>query len=432
MMIRSQRWLGLVVLALAPAVCAGQEFTQYLQEAVLAPASQTASNTQNGRGNKPASSQAGMSEDTEIMRRILSRQLQAHQQSSCMSCHGGRFERHVKTGDWTQAGTNAFFYVGAPAKLPVSPGHDPLTLDVDGTYLKDYGVVFHVSMPAMLPVVTETAKAPTQAFSDWMRIRKELRGEKVDLGNKTFEKVTRDLDDVLLKCLADNGHNFSQLKDKENLTIIVSFRPAADPHAGLNRDSWRKQAAGIFAPGNANSGFTGTTTVGNPFTSTATTDGKPNGSGLIMVAPSDSSRVGDFELLADLQVQQGRLQEAIQAYQNAMATQPDSKRKASLYQKMAQAYLKLGERSPNAGTTAKAIEYLQLAQQSANTTSASTTPASTTRSLLTSKLIVTAPKSLLDAAAKGLSAEEFRKAAHVERITTPFTELREQPSAGKR
>jgi hypothetical protein len=45
---------------------------------------------------------------------------------------------------------------------------------------------------------------------------------------------------------------------------------------------------------------------------------------------------------------------------------------------------------------------------------------------LTSKLILTAAKSLLDAAAKAISFEEFRNAAHVERITIPFPEKQGQ------
>ena len=70
---------------------------------------------------------------------------------------------------------------------------------------------------------------------------------------------------------------------------------------------------------------------------------------------------------------------------------------------------------------AKAIEYLNLAKQNAGSASVPAPAASAPR-LLTSKIIVTVPKSLLDAAAKGLPFDEFRKAAHVERITIPAPE----------
>ena len=115
----------------------------------------------------------------------------------------------------------------------------------------------------------------------------------------------------------------------------------------------------------------------------------------------------------------------------AMLTEEHVRRGMTPEEARRQAHLKLGEKSSNATVVAKAIEYLQLAQQNVNATSVSATPASAPSPLSTSKLIVTAPKSMLDAAAKGLSAEEFRKAVHVERITTPLPEQREQPDASK-
>jgi hypothetical protein len=134
-------------------------------------------------------------------------------------------------------------------------------------------------------------------------------------------------------------------------------------------------------------------------------------------------KTGDFELLGDLQIKQGRVQEAIHAYHKAVEAQPDSKRKAAIYQKLAQAHLKADDKY--ADTVAKAIEYLHMAQQSAKDTRGSGAPTPTSPpKLLTSKLILTAPKSLLDGAAKTLSFDEFRQAVRVERITAPIPEAR--------
>src|SRR5207237_8615512 len=85
------------------------------------------------------------------------------------------------------------------------------------------------------------------------------------------------------------------------------------------------------------------------------------------------SGVGDFELLGDLQLKQGRVQEAIQAYQKAVGTLTDRKRQAALYQKMAQASLSVNDTMAAHKALAKAIEYLNLLHQKANTSSPSVT-----------------------------------------------------------
>jgi hypothetical protein len=86
---------------------------------------------------------------------------------------------------------------------------------------------------------------------------------------------------------------------------------------------------------------------------------------------------------------------------------------------LAQAHLKLEPATESA--VAKAIEYLNLAQKNAATsgrTSVATSPAT----LLTSKLILTAPKKLLDEVGKDLSLEQFRASVRVERLTIPYPE----------
>ncbi len=110
---------------------------------------------------------------------------------------------------------------------------------IDGTYLKNYGVVFQASLPPMLPVKSEPAKPASQPLSEWERTRKELHGEKLDKGaNFTEAKSVPDLTDFLVKLVAENGRNFVHLNPKENVTIVVTFRHGSDPHASIGQSGF--------------------------------------------------------------------------------------------------------------------------------------------------------------------------------------------------
>ena len=238
-------------------------------------------------------------------------------------------------------------------------------MDVDGTYLKDYGVVFHVTMPPMLPIKTQVANKPaTKPVSDWERIRKELHGEKAANESTPPQPKVPDLRDVLLKILSEQGPNFTRLGDKEKLTVIVTFRPTADPHAVRrihlgNLSSATGDAIDFFPPALATIIPRERQSHGSSRRFKSTGSASPNNAGFwstsrdagstkLGVDTFDQDGVGDFELLGDLQIKQGRVQEAIQAYQKAVEAQSDGKRKASLYQKMAQAHLSLDEKSGTA------------------------------------------------------------------------------------
>jgi tetratricopeptide (TPR) repeat protein len=399
----SRKWLALTLVLGTTAPIAAQESSK----STLTGSSSTGASS-SLRGTPVPHVQTAMYEDIEIMKRILSRDLHAHQQAACAACHGpSRVEKvsSARGDEWF---------------ITKTPANSPMAVDVDGTYLKDYGVVFHVTMPPMLPVKTQTANKPaTKPVSDWEHIRKELHGEKVAHEPAPPQQKVPDLRDVLLKILSEQGPNFTRLGDKEKLTVIVTFRPTADPHAvhgiHLGSISSPNGEAIDFLPRELALIVRGESTNRGKSIFGPSVTSKSSAEGLVQ------AEVGDFELLGDLQIKQGRVQEAIQAYQKAVEAQADGKRKASLYQKMAQAYLKLDDKSGTAGELAKAIEYLLLAKQNAGSASVPAPAASAPR-LLTSKIIVTVPKSLLDAAAKGLAFDEFRKAAHVERITIPAPE----------
>jgi tetratricopeptide (TPR) repeat protein len=415
----SKKLLAMALLAAAPAWAAAQGAAAPLDTTpVVAQASQSATKPLFG-GQKPAdrSAPAAMAEDIEIMRRLLIRDLYVHQQAFCTSCHGSVYQmafspdgklvaqsatKVVAPGEW-------FLTRQLNSLLPTGEfdgSHARLPLDVDGTYLQGYGVVFHITMPAMFPVMSETAKPVANTLSDWDRIRKELRGEKPDKSEQPPQKTVRGVDDIVLKCLAENGRHFSKLGDKDNLSVIVAFRPFSDPHGFANKSAVVGQhlygLASNQAPPMPPPSRTGSV---DPSTRSGT------------ASVGDSSGGSDFELLGDLQIKQGRVQEAIQAYLKALEIQPG--RAASVYQKLAQAHLKADEKGPYTAAIAKAIEFLRRAQEADKNPGTVGTASSATPSASLSKLVVTAPKSLLDAAAKTITYEEFRKAAHVERFAAP-------------
>ncbi len=370
---------------------------------ILAPGSgvcQTPKNT------SAAGTAAFRYEEIEIMRRLLRRELQGYQQAVCATCHVPARALAV----WAD-GNNLALQANKGMSSYGSLLPTTLFLDVDGTYLDGYGVLYHVAMPPMPHGKTESAKPATKSVSDWERTRQEVRGEKIDKAPEPRSVNVPDLTDLLLKVIADNGHHFATLGAKENLAIIVSFRPANDPHRQVS-------------PGTI---FMRTPTAGG-------TTGLPGAAPSLVPPPmasppnaaADSDRlqhyleghsgIGDFELLADLQLKQGRAQEAIASYQRAVAAQPESKRLASLYQKLAQATLKQDAPAGRAEDIEKAIGFLKMAQ---TTRAAPGAQPNASSEMFLSKLIVSAPKTLLDAAGKGMSAGEFRAGARVEQVISP-------------
>src|SRR5205085_12669996 len=118
------------------------------------------------------------------------------------------------------------------------------TASIEGSYLKGYGVLFSITLPA--PLEDElTLNLPAQALkvaTDWDRTRQQLRGERT-WAPAQAKKTT--VADILMKVLAENGKNFTHLPPNESLTIAVTFRgqPAIP--------------SGMPGPGGTSSGPTG-------------------------------------------------------------------------------------------------------------------------------------------------------------------------------
>jgi tetratricopeptide (TPR) repeat protein len=286
-------------------------------------------------------------------------------------------------------------YVGASAAAPV-----------EGVYLEGHGVIFTVTLPAPAgdPKPSET-KPAAAAVTEWERIQKELRGEK-PAAAPAAAGTPPSVGDILLKALADNGKNFRHLPDAERLTVVVTFR---------GRTAAGRQAQGLF-------NRTQTATAAPAQNQPAAGPGYP-------ASANQPRSARDYELLGDLHLRQQQNPQAIEAFQRALQ-QLEADAKAtpetggpgqaiqqynSLASKMAQALLA-------AGKVDEARAMLEKRQQLGRDVDAKPArPAADAKPAgvrLPGKLVVSAPKRLLDAVGSGkMPFDEFRKAASVEVLT---------------
>jgi hypothetical protein len=353
-----------------------------------------------------------MYEDIEILRRIMNRDLQRHQ---CASCHSSpRALAFSPDGRALAVQTDASVNVAQLWQMAPA-GHGDLAhqfTGAEGSYLKGFGVVYSITLPP-IPGAKQTSPSEpvTKPLSDWDRVRKQLRGEKVE---PTPAPPRREpgLIDVVLKSFADNGRHFTHLGPTESLTLVITFRPvkASAGPATMGSPAMAPGLQGFNLPQPVRLWDS----TGKPKTSSRHT---PLGNEIIYSfptqpgVPANPTSARDFELLADLQCKQGRAEEAIRAYQKALDLASASKDLAGLSRKLAKAYL-MADRDADARTALdRALHYLREAQKGENPSPS----ASGLESALPSQLIVSVPKTVLEQFAKvGMTMEEFRRAAHVE------------------
>jgi hypothetical protein len=377
-----------------------------------------------------------MYEDIEIMRRLLNRDFFSVT-GQCASCHanpvravafspdgkflaGGGQElrpweakalafspdgKRLASGDWD---TSVRVWDVATGKALVGPhgmGH-PFA-GTEGTYLKGFGVIYTITLRP-LPENPHAAVAHSSAkpLSDWERVRKQLRGEKVEQP-AAVPPPQPSLTEVLLKTLAENGRHFTQLAPQESLSIIVTFRGDGTSahligHKAIDKD-------GSAGPGGgAGDAAKAATTLADALDSDTRTAAALR---FLLAAQDKPSSVQDYELLADLQLKQGRIDEAITAYRKALETKPGPKEHVNLYRKLAQAHLLRKQDAQAREAILKAEQVLKQALKETRAPATMTTVATA----LPAQLIISVPKQLLDRVGAGqISFDEFRRAAHVE------------------
>jgi hypothetical protein len=385
----------------------------------------------------PPRERAQMYEDIEIMRRLLGGKLHGFagsaptrwlvQANTCTACHGTGQGQPLATSFLT-TGTARLWHNSVlqdPTSLlrsNLSAPHQPPPLydlgvgylphagflnalsampDVEGTYLKGYGVLFTLTLPppARDPRPEPPRPAPPPP-SDWERIRREVRREKEPEPKADAKKGTT-LAEVVLRALADNGKHFTQLGENESLTVVITFRADA---AG------RAVAAADFGPHGVLDLY-----VTNPFEPQPAQAARP-----VAGRPEDTSphKIKDLILLGELHAKQGKIEEAIQSLRQALQLKPQGDQARQVLHKLAATLLL-------AGKDAEAEQVMK--QFSALTAQPPDKPQAPAKAdpppMPPGKLILSAPKKLLDQVAAGkISFEEFQRAATVDYLTFPAPE----------
>lgn len=368
----------------------------------------------------------------------------------------------VAVGDFIQNGWPDVFlandhhgYESAHASLGVPT-------NVEGVYLKGQGATYTLTLPPpprSLPIATK--KTLSKALTDWERARQSVRGDqpqpqksepaKEPSENGIFAELEKSghlgLTEAILRVLAENGHHFSQLAPDEKITVAVTFREPS--HTTANQSQGGMQAAnplnswgntpGLESPttwdgqslqpgvgGSDSGGAVGGMSKmmgGGPGRGGmgARMGGGPGSGGMAAMGGEGAAQapvsIRDHELLGDMLMKQGKAQEAIKAFQRALNFNPPPKHTASLYRKIAQADLMVPDDAAAKKALEMAAESLKQAGDTTNTGSPGAGGAGKASSppSLPSKLIISAPKRLLDQAGEGkIPYADFRRQATID------------------
>jgi hypothetical protein len=375
-----------------------------------------------------------MVEDIEIMRRILERGLKRLIDASRPIGAGGG-SGDVSLWDGTvQHHIDVYTNLTDPHRAFYQPQA------IEGTYVHGCGVVFNVSLPVRLQHAPQPLeKATREPISQWQRVQKELRGEKLEDEPKASQHKSDVWVDGLLRLLAENGSHFRELADEERVTLALTFR-------GFEGASFRSSecmachtaasfhGAGGSAVTSATAGSS-TTTISTPRWGASSDPAWQKKSGE-SAAKEFLTEVQNRSLLGDLHSKEGRFQEAEAAYQLSIDllarknTEYLAERQrlgqdtdVSGYLAAVELYFKLAQARQNAGKPREAAEALQAmaeyfhdvgkiaGRQDAQPVRGAARPAIP----LPSKLIVSASKKLLDQVGSGrMSFEDFKKSATVQ------------------
>jgi tetratricopeptide (TPR) repeat protein len=377
-------------------------------------------------GNAKAGKRPQMYEDIEIMRQLLNQKLYKAapvtplgnfnnnfymtQPNQFGTYSGGGLTPHV-LGGLNAAPQPAFRMAGPNSNFGLATSAAPAS-EAEGVYLKGQGVVFTITVaPSAHDPRPAPEKPAAKAASDWDRTRSEVRGEKVP-PPKTTETKSASVADTILKLLADNGHHFSQLGAEESLIVVVTFRGGVGGQAKTGKEELIRRAY---------LDLTGTLPTPEAVRAFLQDDREDAYQKLVEGLLSETQprttapATNDHEVLGDLHMKQGKAKEAIEAYQKAMEKEP---KRDVILNKLIQAnvaannYTKAQELLKNAKDLAK--QPTLVSPESAKPP----TPATASAPALPAKLLISAPKKLLDLAGGGkISFDEFKKAATVEYLT---------------
>jgi tetratricopeptide (TPR) repeat protein len=310
----------------------------------------------------------------------------------------------------------------ASVRVPVFPR-------TQGIYVKDYGVVLSVVLPPQRAPRPASSASEPKPLTEWERIKKQLHGEKPEAAPPPKREQPA-IADMVLEAIANNGHHFSQLGDKESLTVSIVFRRENRANSGTAGDPLAGPEGQIYS---FFTGVSGNLDPGKPEDAPSASGAGPAAPvvnspapGAATGSPADKgSSPRDYELLGDLHMKQGLGKEALRAYQKAAEQNPDSQQAAAIYLKIAQLYLSAEKNETQARQAMdRARELLTRFQVGGpNTRDVSGTKNDSSKSggapsALPSRLIITVSKALLfDAGTGKITLEEFKKRATIDYLS---------------
>jgi hypothetical protein len=378
---------------------------------------------QTGADKKPQVAQ--MPEDVEVMRRILNRSLNLPRYSphsvwvpgnslgalGALGGSGGALGNPyggLGGGQGFSGGQGLSGGQGFSGGNGFGGGHtvSVSTLEfaaVEGVYLKGHGAIFTLTLPPQQNLKPDAAvPSAEKPLSEWERVRKEVRGEKVEDSAKPKKNPT--VLDTLLKVLAENGTHLSQLAPDETVTIVVTFREGEGAkNAGQNQVY---QSYSQWVPAQDDDLVYIIRSAIDPDANEKATQPKEGTAGPTKEIPA---AVKDNILLGELSFKQGKHKEAEKAYLTALKlleNSPDDGALHQVYQALAQTYLADGKTEEAKNYLEKAIALEKKKASNPNPPKKEAKAASS----VPAKLIISAPKNQLDQVGSGkITFEEFKK-----------------------
>jgi hypothetical protein len=277
-------------------------------------------------------------------------------------------------------------------------------LDVEGSYLPGYGIVYTVTLPPLpRKPKSEGSKAASKPLTDWERIRKQLHGEEQPEKGAQAPAPAEEpsLTDMILKALYENGHHL-RLNETDKLTVAITFRrlkpqrvhvTAANPDGGVV--------------------LTGRLSLSDKADLTSSAVTPLQTAELSTDAAKTPSSVHDYLLLGDLHLRQGQANEAINAYRSALNILSPTASDNQTLSQLLEFHRKLSLPGTDLEKVRGEIELLdkrQAAQPGHSAKHAETK--------LPAKLLITVSKDLLEAVGAGrFSFEDFKKGVTIEELT---------------